>query len=102
MESILVVGKDEGWEVRTDKEREWTSGEICWAVLSHSVMSDSATLWTVACQAPLFMGFSRQEYWVGCHALLQRIFPAQGRVLTLMHCRQILDPLSHQGCPLKR
>ena len=19
--------------------------------------------WTVACQAPLFMGFSRQEYW---------------------------------------
>ena len=24
-----------------------------------------ATLWTVACQAPLFMGFSRQEYWSG-------------------------------------
>ena len=23
------------------------------------------TLWTVACQAPLFMGFSRQEYWGG-------------------------------------
>jgi len=21
------------------------------------------TLWTVACQAPLSMGFSRQEYW---------------------------------------
>ena len=28
-----------------------------------SVMSDSATLWTVAHQAPLSMGFSRQEYW---------------------------------------
>ena len=27
-------------------------------------MSDSfATPWTVAHQAPLFMGFSRQEYW---------------------------------------
>ena len=25
----------------------------------------SATLWTVACQAPLFMGLSRQEYWSG-------------------------------------
>jgi len=24
-----------------------------------------ATLWIVACQAPLFMGFSRQEYWSG-------------------------------------
>ena len=32
-------------------------------VLSHSVMSES--LWTVACQAPLSMGFSRQEYWSG-------------------------------------
>ena len=26
-------------------------------------MSDSATPWTVAYQAPLSMGFSRQEYW---------------------------------------
>ena len=24
-----------------------------------------ATLWTVACQTPLSMGFSRQEYWSG-------------------------------------
>jgi len=28
-------------------------------------MSDLVTLWTVACQAPLSMGFSRQEYWSG-------------------------------------
>ena len=26
-------------------------------------MSDSATPWTAACQAPLSMEFSRQEYW---------------------------------------
>ena len=32
---------------------------------SHSVVSDSATTWTVACQAPLSIGFSRQEYWSG-------------------------------------
>ena len=25
----------------------------------------SATLWTAACQTPLSMGFSRQEYWSG-------------------------------------
>ena len=24
-----------------------------------------ATSWTIACQAPLYMGFSRQEYWSG-------------------------------------
>ena len=34
------------------------------AVLSCSVMSDSlATSWTIAHQAPLSMGFPRQEYW---------------------------------------
>ena len=32
----------------------------------------------VAQQAPLPMGFSKQEYWSELHFLLQRIFPAQG------------------------
>ena len=35
-------------------------------------MSDSATLCTVACQAPLSMRFPRQEYWSGLP------FPPQG------------------------
>ena len=30
-----------------------------------SVMSDSATPWTVACQSPMSMEFSSQEYWSG-------------------------------------
>ena len=30
-----------------------------------------ATPWTAAYQAPLSMGFSRQEYWRGCHSLLR-------------------------------
>ena len=34
-------------------------------VLRCSVVSDSMTPWTVACPAPLSMGFSRQEYWSG-------------------------------------
>ena len=33
------------------------------AVLNYSVVSDSVTPWTVAHQAPLSMGFSRQENW---------------------------------------
>ena len=47
------------------------------------------------------MGFSRPEYWsgAGCHSLLQGIFPKQGLNLGLLHCRQILYPLSHQGSP---
>ena len=37
----------------------------CVYVLSCIVVSDSATPWTIACQAPLSVGFSRQEYWRG-------------------------------------
>ena len=36
---------------------------------------------------------------VGCHILLQRIFPTQGWNSGLLHCRQILYHLSHQGSP---
>ena len=35
---------------------------------------------------------------VGCHALLQGIFPTQGSNWGLMHCRQILYQLSYPGC----
>ena len=142
-------------------------------------MSDYVTLWTVAHQAPLSMGFSRQDSWsglpfpppgdlpdpgneptsllspalagwfvttsatwealtgicavlclvtqscptvcdpmdcsppgssvlgdspglntgVGCHALLQRIFPTQGSYPGLLHCRLILYQLSPKGSP---
>ena len=36
---------------------------------------------------------------VGCHALLQGIFPIQGLNPVLPHCRRILYRLSHQGSP---
>ena len=36
---------------------------------------------------------------VGCHALLQGIFPTQGLNLGLAHYRWILYHLSHQGSP---
>ena len=54
-------------------------------------------------QAPLSMGFSRQDTGVGFHALLQEILPTQGsntQFLQLLHCRQILLLLSHWGSPV--
>ena len=36
---------------------------------------------------------------VGCHSLLQGIFPTQGSNPGLLHCRQILFQLSYQGSP---
>ena len=85
------------------------------------------TLWTIACQAPLFTGFSRQDResesrsvvsdslrphrlyspWnspgqntgVGGRSLLQGIFPTQRSIPGLPHCRWILYQLSHKGNP---
>ena len=71
------------------------------SVLVASVMSDSATPWTVARQAPLSMGFPRQEYWSGLpvssYSLFQGIFTTQGVNLGLLHYWQILYHLSNQG-----
>ena len=38
---------------------------VIYVCVSRSVMSNSATPWTVVCQAPLSMEFFRQEYWSG-------------------------------------
>ena len=50
-----------------------------------------ATPWTVARQAPLSVGFSREKNTgVGWHFHLQIIFPTQGSNRHLLHCRRIL------------
>ena len=46
--------------------------------VSHSVVSDSATPWTIAYQASLSMEFSRQEYWSGLPCPLQGDLPNPG------------------------
>ena len=43
------------------------------------------TLWAGAHQAPLFLGFSRQEDWVGLPFLLKGIFPTQKWNPGLLH-----------------
>ena len=43
--------------------------------------------------------FSGKSTGVGCHVLLQGIFPTQGSNPGLLHCRWILYGLSHQGSP---
>ena len=58
------------------------------------------TPWTVARQAPLPMGFSRQEYWSGLPFPLQGIFPTQALNLHLLHWQaDFFLPRSPQGSP---
>ena len=62
-----------------------------------------AAPWTVALQAPPFMEFSSKKTGVGCHFLLQGIFPTHGLNLSLSHLlRWQVDslPLVPPGKPL--
>ena len=56
-----------------------------------------ATPWTVATRLLRPWDFPGKNIGVGCHFLLQRIFPTQGLNPGLPDCRQTLYHLSHQG-----
>ena len=77
-----------------------TSDGAC--VLSHVCLF--ATPWTVAHQAPLSMGVSRQEYWSGLPFPPLAIFLTCGlnpRLLCLLHWQVGSLPLSHLGIPIQ-
>ena len=79
------------------------SFSVCECVLNHfSRVQLFVTPWTVACQAPLSLGFSRQEYWSGLPCLLQKIVPTQGSnlcLLCLLHWQVHFLPLALPGKP---
>ena len=61
-----------------------------------------STLWTVACQAPLSILFPGKNTRVGCHFLLQGIYPTQGSnpcLSHLLHWQLDSLPLHHLGSP---
>ena len=70
-------------------------------LFSHSAIANSfAAPWTIAHQAPLSLGFPRQEYWSGLP------FPSpgiliQGSNLCLVHWQAGSLPLSHQAGPVQ-
>ena len=66
---------DRGW---TRGGTQSSAGGIAHVCSAASVLSGSAALWTVACQAPLSTDFPGKNAGVGCHALLQGIFPTHG------------------------
>ena len=73
---------------------------LCAYVLSCSVMSSS--LEPHGCNLPgssIYGDSPVKNTRMGCHALLQGIFPAQGLNPGLPYFRQILYHLSHQGNP---
>ena len=60
----------------------------------------SSSLWLCGLQPTTLLharDFTGKSAGVGCHFLLQRIFPTQGSNSGLPHCRQMLYCLSHQS-----
>ena len=74
-----------------------------WLLFSRSVVSDSfATTWIVAHQAPLSLGFSRQEYWSGLLYLPPGDLLDPRIELRLLHWQVDSLPLSHLGGPVEK
>ena len=77
--SIIHVEKAQGLEL-------WSAHTRVCVLCRFSCVWLFAMLWTEP--AGLLLGFSRQEYWSGCHFLLQGIFPTQGsnpHLVCLLH-----------------
>ena len=67
LKELIALPRDEPREhaALTTRTYIYTNTQYTSVQFSSSVVSDSVTAWTVARQAPLSMGFSRQEYWSG-------------------------------------
>ena len=50
------------------------------------------TPWMAAHQAPLSLGFSKQEHWVGCHFLLQ-CMKVKSETEVTQSCLTLCDPI---------
>ena len=70
---------------------------VCVCVCVLNCVQLFATPWTVACQAPLSMGFPRQEYWSGLRFPPPRDLPNPGNELRSPALQADSLPLSHQG-----
>ena len=76
----------------------WYKMYVCWAVLSHSVVSDSLRPRRLQPARPLCPWDSPgKNTEVGCHALLQGISRTQGSNLHLLHWQVSSLPLSSPG-----
>ena len=91
-------------KVESLEDGEWGAEDIEFEVLVMFVelldhVQLFVTLWTVACQGPHPWNSPGKNTGVGCHSLLQGIFPLQGSNLRLLHWQADSFPLSHLGSP---
>ena len=98
-------GEPSSWELRRTQAQVHAGNpvqmsEMCCVCLA---AQSCLTLWDpMDCSPPgssVHGDSPGKNIGVGCHALLQGIFPTQGLNPGLPHCRRILYQLSHKGSP---
>ena len=91
------ICRKQGWDEMESYLRDSLHLHLC--LITQSCL----TLWNAMdCSPPgssVHGGSPGKHTGVGCHALLQGIFPTLGLNPGLLHCRQICYRLSHQGSP---
>ena len=74
-----AVGPAQGFRLQSLSSSDFPIEEGVGWLVSGTVVSDSFSSQTyIALQAPLSMGFPRQNTGMGCHFFLQGMFPARG------------------------
>ena len=71
-----------------------------WTEICMNLWKSTSTLWSVACQALMSVGFPRQEYWGGLPFLSPGDLPDPRNTHVLPWQADSL-PLSHQGSPIQ-
>ena len=83
--SVLLINTDQNslykmtlWGPERVKKHAMIKPRCVCCLTSKLCLTPFAIPWPITHQAPLSMRFFKQEYWSGCHFLLQGIFPTQG------------------------
>ncbi|KAB0365339.1 hypothetical protein FD754_009495, partial [Muntiacus muntjak] len=108
---LFVSGPTAGkWQSRDSRTEEFQSLFFCFlyppplTVISLDMLL-CGLVFVYAGGGLIFIFYNYHRNKVGCHLLLQEIFLTQGsnsHILCLLHCKQILHLLSHQGSPPER
>ena len=91
------------FEVNFSKHNMYTEKRMLRKWVARSIFTKKVHLLTIKSESEVAQScltlcdFPGKNTGVGCHFHLQEIFPTQGLNPGLLHCRQMLYHLSHQG-----
>ena len=102
-DNILIIGGVNFMHPEGFPRRRYSNVGVCGGGMVTKLCPTLTAPWTLAHQAPLYMGFPRQEHWNGLPFPPPGGLPDPGtepRSKWVLHSRQPLYQLSQQGSPM--